>query len=260
MISYCIACYRPPYARELIEDLIRKTTVRFEILLWLNVDDAGLETFIEAVGRSGTSVRVVGKTPENIGMAAYLRLFEQSRFEMVAQIDDDVVCVSPRIAETARDILNRFPRIGMVTADVWQDQYTTGARPPLHHYRRLNAEWGLYEGPIDGWFAIYRKSCLHVCRSISPGRYFPLGVRIKNLLVGMGMTGVLCTGMKVFHVIGPDYASCYGMLDFEIDKYQRLGRHDIVSWYTAGERNRTSREELDARVAGIRWHLGEGFR
>ena len=37
MISYCVACYRPVYARQLIDDLIDKTAVAFEILLWINV-------------------------------------------------------------------------------------------------------------------------------------------------------------------------------------------------------------------------------
>ena len=38
--------------------------------------------------------------------------------------------------------------------------------------------------------------------------------------------------MKVFHAIGPAYASLFGMLNFEIEKYRGLGRTDIVNWYT----------------------------
>jgi hypothetical protein len=38
--------------------------------------------------------------------------------------------------------------------------------------------------------------------------------------------------MKVFHAIGPAYASLFGMLDFEIEKYRALGRTDIVNWYS----------------------------
>jgi hypothetical protein len=45
------------------------------------------------------------------------------------------------------------------------------------------------------------------------------------------MEGLLCTRMKVFHVIGPCYASLFGMLESEIRKYRDVGRPDIVEWY-----------------------------
>jgi Glycosyltransferase like family 2 len=232
MISYCIACYRPRYTSALIDELIRKTSVEFEILLWINVEDEEFEAFLKEKEASGAPLRVIGRTPENIGMAAYFHLFAHSRFGMVVQIDDDVVCVSPRIAETAHEIFSRFSQVGMLTADVWQDDYTNGARPPMEHYRVFNVEYGLYDGPIDGWFAVYRKESLHVCRYIQPRRYLCLGLTIKKLLRRSGSFGLLCTRMKVFHVIGPEYASYYGMLDFEIEKYKSLGRVDIVKWYS----------------------------
>lgn len=129
MISYCIACYRPRYARQLIDDLVRKTSARYEILLWINVVDEEFDAYVARCAAAGAPIRVIGRTPENIGMAAYPRLFEAARGEMVAQIDDDVICVSPRIAEAAKEVFDRFPAVGMLTADVWQDEYTTGARP-----------------------------------------------------------------------------------------------------------------------------------
>ena len=60
----------------------------------------------------------------------------------------------------------------MLTADVWQDEYTTGARPPMDQYLTFSEEFGLYDGPIDGWFAVYRKSSLALCRHIQPTKYF----------------------------------------------------------------------------------------
>src|SRR5215510_544845 len=98
MISYCIASFRPKYSQLLIQDLIRKTTAPFEILVWLNVEDAAYEQFLETQRSQGAPVRVVGKTPENIGMRAYSLLFQQARYDLLAQIDDDVVAVSRRIA------------------------------------------------------------------------------------------------------------------------------------------------------------------
>ena len=42
-ISYCVACYRPTYAKLLINELISKTTTPYEILLWLNLADKSFE-------------------------------------------------------------------------------------------------------------------------------------------------------------------------------------------------------------------------
>ncbi len=258
MISYCVAAYRPAYTRLLVEDLARKTTTDWEALVWLNVDDPDCEAWLRDRVRDGWPIRVVGRTPENIGMEAYYALFQAARGELVAQIDDDVVMVSPGIAETARAIFDRFPRVRQLTADVWQDAYTTGARPPMSAYRILDREWGLYDGPIDGWFSVYHRSVLPLLPRPAPARYFPLGGLTQQRLRTAGLRGVLCTRFKVFHVIGPQYAAYFGMLDFEIAKYRRLGRHDIVGWYERERGTLPPREVLDAQVRRIAGALGRG--
>lgn len=254
MISYCIASFRPRYSRMLIEDLIQKTTVPFEILIWLNIDDPDYEAFLRAqIGRS-TPLRVVGKTPENIGMRAYGLLFMRARYELIVQIDDDVVSVSRQIAEQALDIFRAFPEVKQLVADVWQDEYTTGARPPLSAYRLFNKDYGLYEGPIDGWFSIFHRSILDLV-PVPHAEYVPLGSLLKNRLRAKGMRGLLCTRFRVFHVIGPEYAWHFGMLEAEIEKYRRLGRSDIVHWYEEKKDSLPPASDLHARVHGIRKFL-----
>lgn len=252
MISYCVACYRPVYVRQLIDELIRKTSAPYEILLWLNVADSDFDAFLRCHAAAGAPLRILGRTPENIGMAAYPRLFAAAKFDLIAQIDDDIVSITPQIAETARAAFDRHPSLGMITADVWQDEYTTGARPPLEVYRPADEEFGLFDGPIDGWFAIYRRASLQHCRQLRPTRYYYLGAAIKGRLQAAGQCGFLCTRMKVFHVIGPAYVSYFGMLDAEIEKYRALGRQDIVQWYQDARRELPSREALAQRVTQIR--------
>jgi hypothetical protein len=251
MISYCIAAYRPQYSSLLIQDLARKTTAPFEILVWLNVDDADFEQFLAAQQQLGVPLRIVGKTPENIGMQAYVRLFHEARHELIVQIDDDVVAISKRIAEQASDIFAKHPRVKQLVADVWQDEYTTGARPPMSAYRAYELAQGLYDGPIDGWFSVFHRSVLPLAESAPRSIYFPLGGHLKNCLRAGGQLGLLCTKFKVFHVIGPQYASYFGMLDFEIQKYQRLGRTDIVSWYESAKETLPGKAELEPRVKEI---------
>ncbi|MGH9349334.1 MAG: glycosyltransferase family 2 protein [Vicinamibacterales bacterium] len=251
MISYCIAAYRPQYTRALVESLVGKTSAPFEVLLWLNVADEGFEGWIAGRQAAGAPIRVVGQSPDNIGMRAYARLLSESRYEMVVQIDDDVICVSPGIAETAAEVFAKFPRVGMLTADTWQDAYTNGARPPMSHYRLVDAGWGLYDGPIDGWFSIYRKSALARCGLPRLDRYTFLGGRIKQRLARIGMQGLLCTRFRVFHATGPEYASYFGLLEFEIEKYRSLGRHDIVEWYSSARDRLPDREVLGRQVERI---------
>jgi hypothetical protein len=251
MISYCIAVYRPTYARLLLEDLVQKTTARYEILVWLNVQDTALDAAIAAAQERGVPLRIVGRTPHNIGMCAYRELFRASRYPLIVQIDDDVICVSRRISERAGCLFEKFPRVRQLVADVWQDEFTTGARPPLDAYRCVDAPEGLYDGPIDGWFSIYHRSVLPVLLSLPYSQYCCLGAMVRSRLSQQGLSGLLCTRMKVFHVIGPQYAALFGMLEFELEKYRRLGRSEIVDWYSGARTSLPPAERLEEQFAGI---------
>jgi Glycosyltransferase like family 2 len=251
MISYCVAVFRPVYARRLIDDLIRKTSAPYEILLWVNVADTAFEEFLRARTADGAPIRVLGVSHENIGMRSFRTLFAAARFPLIAQVDDDVICVSPRIAERAAEVFARWRDVRMIVADVWQDDLSTGARPPLSAYRCVDANEGLYDGPIDGWFGIYQRSILPLLLSLPYRPYFYLGAAVRQRLAQQRMRGLLCTRMKVFHVIGPEYASLFGMLDLEIDKYRRLGRVDIVRWYEEARRALPPRPQLQDRVDAI---------
>lgn len=231
MISYCVAIYRPTYARLLLADLVAKTSVPFEILVWLNVADYALDAELAAATARGVPLRVLGRTPENIGMRAYATLFAAARHPLIAQIDDDVVCISRGIAERAARLFKRFSNVRQLVADVWQDEHTTGARPPLDQYRAFDAAEGLYDGPIDGWFAVYHHSIRPLLTSLPFAPYVALGATTRAKLQQRGQLGLLDCGMQVFHVVGPAYAEAFGMLEFEIEKYRRLGREDIVRWY-----------------------------
>jgi hypothetical protein len=200
-------------------------------LLWLNVDDAALDDFIARGTIGGWPIRVIGRTPDNIGMRAYPELFRAAQYPQIVQIDDDVLRVSHGVAELADRIFTKHPRVRQIVADVWQDEFTTGARPPLQHYRIVDETEGLLDGPIDGWFSIYHRSILPLLVSLPGHAYACIGGTVRNQLARVGQQGVLCTRMKVFHAVGPAYASLFGMLDFEVEKYRRLGRPDIVHWY-----------------------------
>jgi hypothetical protein len=255
VISYCVALYRPTYARLLLADLVAKSSVPFEILVWLNVADAALDADIDAAVRSGVPLRVIGRTPENIGMLAYRQLFRAARYPLITQIDDDVVCISRGIAQRADRLFRRFPTVRQLVADVWQDQHTTGARPPIEQYQAFDEAEGLYSGPIDGWFAVYHRAILPVLLAVPLSPYSALGAAIRVRLAQRGQHGLLDRGMKVFHVIGPEYAAAFGMLAFEIEKYRRLQRHDVAAWYENHAIDETAAGDCVTRIAAIRASL-----
>ncbi len=112
-------------------------------------------------------------------------------------------------------------------------------------------------GPIDGWFSIYHRSILPLVLGLPFAPYFTLGAAVCGQLAQRGQHGVLDCGMKVFHVIGPAYADAFGMLDFETEKYRRLGRPEIVAWYEDYRRAPEPAKALAARVEAIRRAIGQ---
>ena len=125
----------------------------------------------------------------------------------------------------------------------------------MHWYKTFNAEYGLYDGPIDGWFAIYNRKSLALCSHIKPTRYFNLGCAIKEHLNSIGQFALLCTKMKVFHVTDAAYVAHYKMLESEIEKYRQLGRNEQVERYNAARGTIPSAQELSERVQRIRTSL-----
>lgn len=233
MISYCVACGRPKLARMLLADLVAKTSVPYEILLWINTGDPEFLDFVEHLQAQRTPVRIVGSTPADIGMLAYRILFEHAKYEMVAQVEDDVVCVSRGIAEKASEIFKQCPSVRQLVADVVQDDFTDGARPPMEQYEPFENVVGLYDGPVDGWFSVYHRSALPALYEAPYERHFYLGSWARGKIISMGFRGLLLSNVRVFHVSGAPYAKLFGILDTEIRKYRELGRHDLAELYSS---------------------------
>jgi hypothetical protein len=279
MISYCIAAFRPWFARRLIADLIRKTTAPYEILVWVNTADPEFEGFLENLRAAGRPVRVIGRSPQNIGMTAFRKLFAQAQYDLIVQMDDDVIFVTPRIAEICAEIFARFPTVKQLVADCWQDEYTSGARPAWSAYSAFDETFGLYNGPIDGWFSVYHRSILPLINRSFPGRslrvrgktkfpwfeleyrdsrkYFFLASSVPKRLAKRRQFGLLCTRFKVFHVVGAHYMTYFNAADFELQKYRALGRDDLVQHFEKWRGRTAPLEILEERVKQIELALSQ---
>jgi len=254
MISYCVVAFRAKYAIMQIEDLIAKTSVPYEILLWVNTTDPSIVEFARKKAAEGAPVKLHGVTHQNIGMAAFRNLFKKARYPMIVQTDDDVLCVSRNIAQKAWDIFKRRVEVRQLVADVWQDDWTMGARPKMGNYKVESAADGLYDGPIDGWFSIYHREALPALLAAPYAKYFYLGSWMKARLRAVhNMKGLLCRKFKVFHASGSRYAAAFGMTDFEVRKYRSVGRMEVAESYRKIPAPPPG--ELERRLKGIRAHL-----
>lgn len=254
MISYCVVCFRPNYAIMQIEDLIAKTSVPYEILLWVNTPDRSIVDFANKKHAEGIPIWLHGVTPKNIGMAAFKHLFQKARYPMIVQTDDDVLCISRNIAQKAWDIFKRRVEVRQLVADVWQDDWTMGARPKMGNYKVESAADALYDGPIDGWFSIYHREALPALMAAPYAKYFYLGSWMKARLRAVhNMKGLLCRKFKVFHASGAQYAAAFGMTQFEVRKYRSVGRHAVAESYKRIPAPPPG--ELERRLKLIRGHL-----
>lgn len=244
MISYCICVYRPRLFYILLEDLIRKQTSPYEILVWINSRTPELEGYIDRLNYRGVPVKVVGSSVENIGMLGYKMLFKSAKYDMIVQVHDDVVCVSNKIGEIASGIFKAHPKVKQIVADVVQDAFTTGGRPADDAYTVFDEESGLKTGPIDGWFSIYHRSILGLLLDAPYEPYFYLGSYIQMQLRAKKMEGLLCNKIKVFHIAGPAYARLLETSETEARKYTQLKNTKMADLYLAMKPDESVLEQM----------------
>ncbi len=223
MISYCVVMIRPKFVKMLIEDLARKTKMPYEILLWLNVDNWEFERYVTIQRETGIPVKIIGKTPKNIGMAGFKACFEAAKGDIITQIDDDVIRVSPGTAEIAEFIFRKRPDIRHLSANMVESKYFGYRIPWGERWKCFDPALELYEGPIDGWFSMYHRDILPMLLELPyQTRLVSIGYMIaQRLRVSKTRRPALCKPLKVFHVKGPVYMSYYDMLDLQIWKFKQ---------------------------------------
>lgn len=257
MISYCVVVIRTKFVRMLIEDLVRKTTTPYEILLWLNVADRAFEVFVTDQRRAGIPVRLVGNTPENIGMTGFKACFEQAKGTIITQIDDDVIRISPKISEAAEFIFQRRKDVRHLSAAMWESEwywiYKAYGDRWDKVYRSIDPTLELYDGSIDGWFSMYHRDILPLLLDLGTGGdpYTPppsapkgpalisIGYRVaQKLRASKNMRPAVCKPMKVFHVKGAPLLSYYDMLETQIWKFKQMkwDPEYIAKWEAARKR------------------------
>lgn len=258
MISYCLCLSRFAQGSMALRELIEKTKVPYEILVWMNTSDHRLIDTIQTLQAELAPIRVVGSTPNDIGMQGYRILFEQAKYDMIAQVDEHVILLQKGIAEKAAAIFKKYKDVKMVVADVIQDKYTDGGRPPMDQYKVFDEANGLYDGPVDGWFAIYDKALFPALYDVNYDRSFFLGSWARGKAISMKYRGLLCNQMKVFHAYGPAYAELFGTRAEEATRIRYFGNHPLADLYMSAVLTPENIREMRLRVDQIRQQMEAG--
>jgi hypothetical protein len=227
MISYCAVMIRPKFVRMLVADLVRKTKMPFEILLWMNVEDRPFEVYVTQQARAGVPIKIVGKTPENIGMRALKDCFQQAKGTIITQIDDDVIEMSAGTPEAAQFIFEKRPGIRHLSAMMWEDKYCYFKPPWIDKCKSIDPAMDLYHGPIDGWFSMYHRDLRDLLLSFSYDKRALSTGWIMSQRLGAkkdGPKSALCRAMKVFHVKAPAYLNYYDLFETQLWKFEQLGQ------------------------------------
>lgn len=228
MISYVTLVYRPEYFPYVFDTIRNKTTQPYEHLVWLNTGHPAVLAGIQKRINRGEPIRIIGSTPENTGCLYLPHLFNEAKGDIIAHIEDDIMEISPYIAEICEYTFRDFPKCKLLVADTIQDRFTRGARPPMKEYTLVNESYGLYRGAIDGWFAAFHKSFLPVLPKVF---HYGLWGAIYPQFHAKKYEGYLCTAIKVFHMTSPEYAFFFDRLDQEIAKYDMVKFTNVSDWY-----------------------------
>lgn len=236
----------------LLRELVDKTKVPYEILVWLNSADPKLLDTIETMKAERAPIRVIGSTPHDIGMQGFRILFEHAKYDMIAQVSEHVILMSRGIPEKAASIFKKHKDIKMLVADVVQDRYTDGARPPMDQYRPYDESAGLYDGPVDGWFAIYDRCLFPALYDVNYDRNIFLGSWARGKTISLKFRGLLCNQMKVFHAYGPAYAELFGTRLEDAQRIRYFGNHPLADIYASAVLTPENIREMRLRIDQIR--------
>lgn len=254
MASYLLLVLRPYYASCLLSEIVRKTTANYEVVVWMNCESRTFEDYVMSLSKRGLPVRIVGRTPENIGMCAFRSMISEAKGDLLIQLDDDVIMISRRAIEEARKVFSSRPEVGLLCACTWQDEYTRGAHARPQDYVLRDPEHLLYDGVIDGGFTFYPQASRPFLMKASFSKYGGLGAETVYHLEQAGKSSHLSRRIKMFHLHGPVYHWYFNHLGAEILKYRSVGFGAMADLYEKHSEF-PSRALMRDRLEEIRSHF-----
>jgi hypothetical protein len=189
-------------------------------------------------------------------MSGFRPCFEQAKGTIITQIDDDVIRISPNIAEAAEFVFKQRKDVRHLSAAMWESEwywiYKSYGDLWDTVYKPIDPSLELYEGPIDGWFSMYHRDIRSLLLDLGTGKdpykkpgpgerpaLISIGYRVAQLLrASKSLRPAVCKPMKVLHVKGVPLLSYYDMLDAQIWKLKQIKWKPeyIAKWEEAKKR------------------------
>lgn len=214
-LSIAIITYnRLEFFRKCIESVLQTTSeLEKEIILWDNGSTDGTAEYIKEMSdKYKFLIPVLNK--KNIGVNAKGKVFEISKGEYIACLDDDILELPENWAEKMMSAFDSDRKLGYLSLDVIQNEHTTGAKLPEDAYKEKILGNGLIlqTGPAGGWcFMISRRVYNTVGKfRQAKGKIFfgedgdyVIRCRLK------GFFSAILKDVKCFHATGPYYNEKY---------------------------------------------------
>ncbi len=220
-VSVALVTYQRRRFLELCLEALLEAVATFpgqvEVIVWNNGSQDGTRELLDRV--AAADPRVVPLHHErNIGVNGYKRAFDRATGAFLLELDDDVLAFPPRFLERLVTTLLRLPRLGYLSTDVVQDEFTTGSRFANEFYVPvdLDPETRVEFGATGGWCSITPRRAFEEVGGFreDPEKFFwnEDGDYQRRLRKKGWERGVL-TGVRVYHASGPwcnvDYQGIY---------------------------------------------------
>lgn len=176
---------------------------------------------------------------ENVGLKAYKKLFSLASGRYIIEVDDDILDFPEAVDQVFIDYFDNFKKFGYLALDVIQNDNTTGAKPKIENYKKVELNGlTIEQGPTGGWCTGFRRVDFNKIKFIFNAfdhynfKHGEDGFLSKLFMLINRRSGII-SGVKCFHATGPYYSKEYGLLERDIEKYERSGRDDLVKWYSS---------------------------
>lgn len=215
---------RKEFLAQCLNEIYKTDYDKYKVIVYDNASTDGTKEMLRGIKDEQIQI-IYGE--KNIGQNAYYFMHEYCEGNVVT-VDDDVL-------EIPRDWLRLFylaivgiPNLGYLSADVVQDDYTNGAKPPDENYTQqqygiLNVQEGMWTG---GWCsvipeAVYKQCGPYVYKPhltwVPTDGFYCSKVRKHGYKVG------ILNNIKVYHASGPKCNEMYGSLWEEKMDYAKQG-------------------------------------
>jgi GT2 family glycosyltransferase len=200
---------RLPLLRKSVENVLNRTEVTTEILIWNNASTDGTADYLSSL----SDPRIVAvNSPTNVGLNGYAKAFEMTTAPYMVELDDDVVDAPHGWDATLLSAYSRLPEIGFLAADLVDEPHDPVSR--FRHYVRpedyrsyeLNGI-RLLEGPTGGWCAMTDRELSDRVGGFPehPEIYFNEEAEYIGKIEELGYRAAILADLRVHHTGGPGF-------------------------------------------------------